>query len=151
MSSPLEQYLFASCDVYRTILPSSDNFAPLVARFPEFLDCNPDYGIKVDLDFLNNATIQQDDDMKYSGPLLHGVSTLSALHQHFQETKNATGLTISAWIMPAVTDTKAIQPILTLGRLYGDVLYHQGCPGYDMLVAQYHENVLVSYTDSDPL
>lgn len=169
-SSPLLNYVLTSCNDFPVfphilegntspILLGRESPSPLVSQLPILLECDEFTGVRplTNWENVTEGTGSQLD--REHLPMLSSSLTSSLQRLGYNSTASTnseTGLTISLWITPSpLSFTKQDEqlPILTIGRSKHNesdaAVANSGCPGYDILLAQYQNHLLLSFTDND--
>jgi len=143
---PLERYVLTPCeDAYPSLTGKDSLMGPLIIPNNGSVDCGVTTGI-----FAAVATTAQGKlDNASSAAILETRDTVAALQDHFQQTR-PNGLAVSLWFQPSTNSFNVQQPILTAGSKRKSDDSEAGCSGYEILLGQFQQHLLISYTDNDP-
>ena len=147
--TPIVSYKL-SCPINQTLVSLSkvDSLTgPLRANDPSIFDCDDLYRDGF-VPRRNNSTTAFVNSTY--APIMESGKSLKYLKEHFLST-NAKGFAVELWFVPV--DDPMDVPLFTIGQrkiaLENVTQFSGKCNGYELLIQQHHQELLVSYSDDD--
>ena len=142
LSCPINQTLYSLSNV-------NSMTGPLRANDPNVFDCDGFYGNGFIPRNRNGNSTAAFVNSTFA-PILESGKSLNDLKEHFLST-NAEGVAVELWFVPAEDPLDV--PLFTIGQrsiaLENLTQFSGKCNGYELLIHQHHQELLVTYSDDD--
>ena len=142
LSCPINQTLYSLSNV-------NSMTGPLRANDPNVFDCDGFYGNGFIPRNRNGNSTAAFVNSTFA-PILESGKSLNDLKEHFLST-NAEGVAVELWFVPAEDPLDV--PLFTIGQrriaLENVTQFSGKCNGYELLIHQHHQELLVTYSDDD--